>query len=186
MVSSIVSLTLEEFFSLPEDDRPYELIDGRAVPKMSPKFFHSRIQKTILLLLDRWSENKGRVEPEWAVVLKRRDRDWVPVPDLIYISFDRLSANWMEDEACPVAPELVIEIVSPGQTFGELTEKATDYLTAGVDRVWIVDTKAKTIAIFYPNTFPRTFRGDTAIADELLPGLEFSPQDIFQRSGISK
>jgi Uma2 family endonuclease len=178
-------LTLDEFLDLPETDRPYELIDGQAILKMSPKFFHSRLQKTLLLLLDRWSENKGRIELEWAVILKRKELDWVPVPDLTYISFDRLSVDWLQDEACPVAPELVIEIISPGQTFGELAEKATDYLIAGIDRVWIVDTKAQTITIFYTNNIPRTFRGDTVITDELLPGLEFSPQELFQRSGIS-
>ncbi|WP_277878045.1 Uma2 family endonuclease [Leptolyngbya sp. FACHB-261] len=49
----------------------------------------------------------------------------------------------MADEACPIAPELVIEIISPGQTFGEMTQKATDYLSAGVLRVWIVDPPFK-------------------------------------------
>ena len=44
MVSSIEKLTIEEFFALPEGDRPCELIDGKAVPKMSPKFFHAAVQ----------------------------------------------------------------------------------------------------------------------------------------------
>jgi Uma2 family endonuclease len=42
-------------------------------------------------------------------------------------------------------PELVIEIISPGQTFAELTEKATNYLVAGVERVWVVDSKAQSV-----------------------------------------
>ncbi len=55
----------------------------------------------------------------------------MPVPDLLYVSYERLSRDWNEDEPCPVPPELVIEIISPGQSFGEMTEKATDYLTLG-------------------------------------------------------
>ncbi len=39
-------------------------------------------------------------------------------------------------------PDLVIEIISPEQSFGEMSAKATDYLDAGVMRVWIVDAKA--------------------------------------------
>ena len=38
-------LTVEEFFALPEGDRACELVNGKAIPKMSPKFFHSRLQK---------------------------------------------------------------------------------------------------------------------------------------------
>jgi Uma2 family endonuclease len=178
------NLTLEEFFALPEGDRPLELIDNQAVPKMSPKRFHASIQKILLRLIDDWCQEIGQVYPEWAITLQRNDKDWAPVPDITYISFNRLPLDVVEDSACPVAPELVIEIISPGQTFGELTEKATDYLIAGVDRVWLVDTQAKTFTIFYPNAIPQTFRGDQSIRDELLPGLEFSPQGIFQQARI--
>ena len=185
MVTSTKSLTLQQFFELDEGDRPYELVDGQAIPKMSPKFFHARLQKTLLLILDSWAKNQGRVEPEWAIKLQRHGRDWVPVPDLTYISYDRLSADWMLDEACPVAPEVVIEIISPGQTFGDLAEKATDYLQAGVSRVWVIDTIAKSITIFYPDTLPRTIKGTIAIADELFPELELTPQQMFQAAGLA-
>ena len=185
MVTSTIHLTLQEFLDIPEGDRPYELVDGCAVPKMSPKFFHSRLQKTLLFLLNGWAENRGRVEPEWAVVLKKNGVDWVPVPDLTYISFSRLSADWMLDEPCPVAPELTIEIISPGQSFGDLAEKAADYLKAGVSRVWIIDTKAKSITIFYLDALPQTIKGTTAISDDLFSELQLSPQQIFQQAGLS-
>ncbi len=185
MVSSIAPLTLEEFLALPETDVTYELKDGQAVAKMSPKFFHSQIQKTLLFLLHQWSENIGRVEPEWAIVLTRNNKNWVPVPDLTYISFERLPADWMKDEACPVPPELIIEIISPGQSFGDLAEKAVDYLNAGVLRVWIVDTQARSITIFYPSTPPQTLRGTKGLTDFLLEGLQLTPQEIFRQAGFS-
>lgn len=184
MVSSTSKLTIEEFFNLPEGDRPYELVDGQAITKMFSKFFHSRLQKTLLIILDSWAKNKGRVEPEWAIKLERHGVDWVPVPDLSYTSYERLSADWILDEACPVAPELAIEIISPGQTFGDLAEKATDYLQAGVARVWLIDSRSQSITIFYPDTLPKTFRGDSVITDELLPELEITPQQIFQQAGL--
>jgi hypothetical protein len=37
-------------------------------------------------------------------------QDWVHIPDLLYVSYDRLAVDWPEDGPCPVAPELVIEI----------------------------------------------------------------------------
>ncbi len=90
----------------------------------------------------------------------------------------------MENEACPVVPELVVEIISPGQTFGELAGKARDYLDAGVLRVWTVDSKAQSITVFYPDAPPQTYKGETLVIDSLFEGLEFSVEDVFKKAGI--
>ena len=184
MAISSTYLTVQEFFELPERDRPLELVDGQAIPKMSPKSFHSAVQAALITLLQSWGQGKGRVYPEWAIKLKRKQADWVPVPDLTYISFERLGADWMLDEACPIAPELAIEIISPGQSFGDLAEKATDYLQAGVSRVWLIDTHTQSITIFYPDTVPKIIKGTTVIADDLFPELNLTPQQIFQQAGL--
>jgi len=177
-------LTLEEFLVLPQGDITYELINGEAVPKMSPKRFHSKLTLVLAMLLVQWAQNRGEVGIEWAVTLMRNARDWVPIPDLLYISYARLNRDIVIDEACPVPPELAIEIISPDQTFAEMAEKATDYLQAGVLRVWVVDAKAKAIAVFYPDAPPQTKRGNDTLADSLLAGITFTPQSIFQQAGI--
>ncbi len=184
MVSSTTRLTLEEFLALPEADVTYEYIDGQAVPKMSPKGFHAAVQAALLILLQSWCQQKGRIYPKWAIKLKRNGVDWVPVPDLTYISYERLSADWLLDEPCPIAPELAIEIISPGQSFGDLAEKAMDYLNAGVSRVWVVDPQAKSITIFYPDAPPKTKKGTATLTDSLLEGLQLTPQQIFGQAGL--
>ncbi|WP_413198785.1 Uma2 family endonuclease [Nostoc piscinale] len=188
--SSNQRLTVEEFLALPEGDITYEFVDGEAVPKykndeMSPKFFHGATTGALFIILSIWAEKKGRVVVEWAIKLTRNQQDWIPIPDLTYISYNRLAADWLQDEACPVAPELVIEIISPGQTFGDMAEKATDYLNAGVSRVWVVDTKARTITVFVPASLPITYRHHQLITDDLFPELEISPNVIFQRAGLN-
>ncbi|MGF1677247.1 MAG: Uma2 family endonuclease [Rivularia sp. (in: cyanobacteria)] len=182
-------LTLEEFLALPEGDITYEFVKGEAVPKykddqMSPKFFHGSTTGALFILLSAWGQDKGRVVIEWAIKLKIENENWMPVPDLTYVSYNLLPADWLKDEPCPVAPELVIEIISPGQTFGEMMKKATDYIKAGVLRVWVVDTKAKTITIFTPASVPITYRDHLIIKDDLLPGLEITPKEVFQRAGL--
>lgn len=181
MSRAISKLTLQEFLSLPESDNRCEFVDGELVPKMSPTSPHSRAQKRLLRLLDDWCENSGQgeVNPEWTVVLIRHGVDWAPVPDLTYISQSRVPTDWDEEGPCPGIPELVVEIISPGRTFGELTEKATNYLLAGVDRVWVVDTKAQSVTIFCRDDLPQTFRGDGTISDSLLPGLVLPVARIF-------
>ena len=139
MLQTKTPLTLEEFLARTEGegDITYELIDEQAVSKMSPKKFHSPLTRSLIKLLEQWGEERGEIGVEWAVRLTRLGRDRVPVPDLLYVSYERLSPDWNQDEACPVVPELVIEIISPEQTFGKLAAKARDYLDAKVLRVWI-------------------------------------------------
>lgn len=177
-------LTLQEFLAMPESDVSYELVEGEAVPKMSPKRFHSRVSGALYLLLSQWCQDRGEVNPEWAIALKRQGEDWVPVPDLTYVSYQRLPAEVMKDEACPVPPELAIEIISPGQTFGQLAEKATDYLDAGVSRVWVVDPQARSITVFYSDAPPRTYTKTALITDSLFEGLRLTPQQIFQEARL--
>jgi Uma2 family endonuclease len=90
-----------------------------------------------------------------------------PVPDLSYVSFNRLPATWEENAACPVAPELVIEIISPGQTFGQMIQKASIYLSNNVLRVWIIDPSAKSLTVFYIDAAPITYTGEQLISDPI-------------------
>jgi Uma2 family endonuclease len=177
-------LTLQEFLALPEGDVTYELVKGEAIAKMSAKRFHSKVAVALCLLLTSWAQERGEIGVEWAVVLKRENQDWAPVPDLLYISYARLPKEPMLDEACPVPPELAIEIISPGQTFGEMAAKATAYLHAGVLRVWVVDTQAKSITVFYPDAPPQTLTGATLLTDTALDRLTFSPEQVFQKAGL--
>ena len=75
-------LTLEQFWALPAGETAYELVDGQAIPKVSPKYFHSSLQSAFLVLIRAWCRGKGRVKPEWAITLKREGKDWIPTPDL--------------------------------------------------------------------------------------------------------
>lgn len=96
-------LSLQEFLDLPESGDRYEIVDGELVPKMSPTTPHSRVQKRLLRLIDDWCNEtaSGEVNPEWAVALKRRQVDWIAVPDLTYISFDRVPSDWDGEGVCP-------------------------------------------------------------------------------------
>ncbi|MBD2247129.1 Uma2 family endonuclease [Nostoc sp. FACHB-888] len=179
-------LTLQEFLNIPpgEGDINYELIDGQAIPKMSPKKFHSKLTRALLNSIEQCCEGQGEVCPELAVALTRRGRDWMPIPDILYISNERLPPDWDQEGACSVPPDLVIEIISPGQTFGQMAAKAKDYLDAKVLRVWVVDSKARSITVFYPDAAPQTYMGEELLKDSLFEGLEFTVEQVFQKAKI--
>ncbi len=63
MVNTGTQLTLEEFLALPEEEVNYEFVDGQAIPKVSPKYFHSTLQLALGLLIRSWCKGKGRVVP---------------------------------------------------------------------------------------------------------------------------
>ena len=184
MVSTQKKLTLQKFLDLPVGDISYEFVDGYAVPKVSPKYFHSTLQSTLLLLIRSWCKGKGRVVSEWAIILQRQGEDWIPIPDLTYISYQRLPKNWLRNEACPIAPELVIEIISPGQTSKQFAGKTTDYFKAGVSRVWVVDPEAVTIEVFSEDSSSRIYTDTMLIIDSLLPGLELTVKKVFEEAGL--
>lgn len=184
MVNIKNKLTLQEFLALPAEDTNHEFVDGYVVPKVSPKYFHSTLQVALCFLLRTWCRGKGRVVPEWAIILKRQGEDWAPTPDLTYISYARLPANWQRNEACPIAPELVIEIISPGQTKRQFADKTKDYFKAGVGRVWIVDPEAISIQVFFTIDSSQIYTGNMLITDDLLPGLELTVTEIFEEAGL--
>ena len=177
--------SLQEFLALPESNDRFELVDGELIAKMAPTTPHSRTQKRLLRFLDDWCEQTlaGEVNPEWAVALKRQGIDWSPVPDLTYISRERIPDDWDGEGVCPGIPSLVVEIISPGQTFGQMTQKATDYLQAGVDRVWVVDTQDRSVTIFERDSLPQAIGSDRVIEDPLLPGLVLPVSLLFAKRG---
>lgn len=182
MSTKTQNLTLEEFWQLPSEDTSYELVEGQAIPKVSPKYFHSALQEALLVLFRTSCRAQGRIKPEWSVILKRKNKDWVPTPDLTYISFKRLPQHWRKNEACPVPCDLAIEIISPEQSFKQLAEKAQDYLVAGVLSVWVVHPEWQNITVFSENN-QRVYQGSDMITDDLLP-VSLSVNQIFAEADL--
>jgi Uma2 family endonuclease len=98
----------------------------------------------------------------------------------LYVSYHRLPSTWNENTACPVAPELAIEIISPGQSLGELVIKAESYLQAGVEQVWILDPKFQSLTVLSVDRAIQTFINNMVFTDELFPDLEFTIDRLFQ------
>ncbi|MBD1831481.1 Uma2 family endonuclease [Cyanobacteria bacterium FACHB-472] len=183
-VSKGNQLTLQEFLALPEGDVIYEFVDGQAVPKVSPKYFHSTLQSALWVLIGTWCRGRGRIVQEWAVLLQRNGQDWVPVPDLTYISYERLPASWKRNEACPAIPEWVIEIISPEQTLKQFEDKAKDYFAAGISRVWVVYPEPMNIRVFLPDGTIQAYTDTMPIVDKLFPGLELTTRQIFEQAEL--
>lgn len=156
------------------------------VSQMFPKLFHSRVTGALYKIVSQWGDELGEVGIKWTIKLNRQGEDWLSVPDLSFIPYDKLPIESLQDEVCAIAPELIINIMPGERSFRELVENAIAYLEAGVERVWLVDYQARTITIFYANSRPRNYTGEMQLIEPLFEGLELTPEQIFQQAKLPK
>ena len=64
-------------------------------------------------------------------------------------------------------------------------KQPAQYRKAGVIRVWIINSRANQITLFYPHPPPEIKKGDDEMSDILLPDLTLTPGQIFAKAGLS-
>ncbi len=107
--------------------------------------------------------------------------DNVRAPDVAFIAWSSLPGGQRPEAATPaLAPDLCIEVLSPGNTKREMKRKRTDYFTAGVQLVWLIDP-AKRTATVYEADDDGTLLAPTDCLDggRLLPGLTLPLAELF-------
>jgi Uma2 family endonuclease len=132
-----------------DDDKPYmESICGRRERKVSPRREHGRLQGRLWAWLDRWAASHGEVATEWRFYFLGGDRPSSLVPDVAYASFARLPRNLPADarERPRLAPDIAVEIWSPGDRGKTLQEKIDLYLSHGTSVVIVVYPSERKIA----------------------------------------
>jgi Uma2 family endonuclease len=105
----------------------------------------------------------------------------VRVPDVAFVSWARTPNGQIPHEDVPtIVPDLVVEIIKRGNTGREMTRKRREYITAGVQRVWMVDRFNRTVSVYSSETECRTLtESDTLDGEDILPGFKLSIRDIF-------
>ncbi|HEY0796728.1 MAG TPA: Uma2 family endonuclease [Acidisarcina sp.] len=115
-------------------DREY--IDGDTRERNVGKYEHARIQA----LLTMWF---GRHESFWSAIVVTEQRVRVS-PTRIRIPDVALIRPGRHPEVLIQPPLLVVEIMSPDDTYSDTEERAADYLAMGIKTVWIIDPKTRT------------------------------------------
>jgi len=128
------------FRELPE----VEIIDGARVRKMSPRRRHAMVQLTIGTILRRCAGDRGDVGSEWRCSLRAGATELVP--DVAFVSAERLAAlSSTQREEPPFAPDIAVEIRSPGDKLSVLQRKIQLYLDHGSLLVLDADPQERTI-----------------------------------------
>jgi Uma2 family endonuclease len=177
----------EGYLNLPDDLTHYEIIDGEVIPLASPTLKHQVILKRLLQQIDRFVLPKrlGELLTAPFDFVVRRAPVRTRQPDLFFLSRERLH-DWthlQEQPRLEFAPDLVIEILSPSETYTYWSEKLQDYYVLGVPEVWLVDIDKRAIEVQVREAGGYRslgwFAGEQMVPSQVLAGLELKPAEVF-------
>lgn len=141
--------TTADLALLPDNDNRYEIIDGKLLVTKAPHWGHQKTCVRIAAALDIWSQATGLGEATIAPGIIFTDADNV-IPDVVWASHPRLSRLLDDAGHLTAAPELVVEVLSPGveNARRDRTLKLELYSGRGVDEYWLVDWRLQQIEVY--------------------------------------
>jgi Uma2 family endonuclease len=166
------------------DIGPCELVEGKIV-SMSPtgsEGKHGFVELAVGAAIRAFVRPRslGRVGVGEIGVYTGRNPDTVRGMDVFFISNERY-AKRTSHSYLDVAPELVVEILSPDDAWTDVTQKLCEYFGIGVILVWVVDPKGRRVYAFRSITDVREFAGDEELpGNDVLPGFSLRVAEIFE------
>ena len=173
-------ITGEEFYTMSNVEWS-ELVEGKIVRMSPPGDEHGGIQFAVgSIVRDFVRANKlGKVRVETGVYITRNP-DTVRSPDVLYISSERYATR-MNSAFLTTAPDLVVEVISPENTFAEMNQKLREYFAIGVRLVWLVDPDSRSVLAYRAFTNVREFtENDELPGDDVLPGFSVKVATLFE------
>ncbi len=176
-------MTAEEFAERYTDVPDVELERGRVirVPPAGPD--HSRTTTNASYLLESWARHRkiGRVFTGEAGIITSRGPDSVRGMDCAYYSYARLAKGRLPRSFFETPPPLVVEVYGKGRTWRKLLSKAGEYLRMGVDRVWRLDSRDRSLTVCRSGAEPVKFVATDVIRDrQILPGFAHKVAEFFE------
>jgi Uma2 family endonuclease len=182
-MSTATLVNADQLLRMPNDGFRYELIAGE-VRKMSPPGWkHGEIGGRLQWLLGRhvFENRLGKLYLAETGFLLARDPDTVRAPDIAFIRNDHLHRATANDTYWPGAPDLAVEVVSPGDTVSEVDEKVQDWLDAGAMMVWVVKPKSHNVTVYRSATNVKVLtEKDDLSGEDVMPGFHCGVHEIFE------
>jgi Uma2 family endonuclease len=165
------------------DDRPMpELVDGQLLEREVGQKSDA-IAATCLTLIGPYvrTNNLGLVNgAQCGYQIFPFDPDRVRIPDASFTRRDRIPTDGPAEGHSRVAPDLVIEVTSPNDSFPMVQLKVNDYLAAGVALIWVVVPETQTVDVYRrDHTGARLYVGDFLDGEDVLPGFRCEVAALF-------
>jgi Uma2 family endonuclease len=167
---------------LTKTDRLFELVDGTLVEKVMG-YGEGFLASDIIRLLGKFVDQHNLGDLGGADSSMRLLPGLVRLPDVTFVRWERYPNHERPTEPIPdVVPDLAVEVLSEGNTAGEMKRKLKEYFFAGVQLVWFVDPRRRTVKVFTsPEQGETLTEEQTLEGGEVLPGLRLPVRDVFAR-----
>ena len=180
-----IKFTYEDYKSLPESEtKRYELLGGELALVPSPPVYHQRVLGNLMFVLYRFAKewNLGEVyHAPLDVVLGEGDEREGVQPDIFFVSKER--SQIIAEEEIRGAPDLVVEIISPGTAERDRGYKKTLYARRRVKEYWIVDPKEKAVEVYTLGKkgfeLVKAYKAGEVLMSPFLEGLEIDLNEVF-------
>lgn len=174
-------LTAEEFFLLPDpgDGSQQELVRGEIITMTPPGGMHGVSCNKAGRRLGNFVEDndRGTVTSNDTGFITERGPDSVRGPDIAYWSKERLPVvpvGYIE-----VAPDMLVEVLSPSNTSKLIREKLLEYFAKGVRLVWVIAPEDRTLTIYRtPDEGRILHETATVTGEDVLPGFSCRVSDL--------
>lgn len=175
-------MTAEQLMRLPSRGKRYELKRGELLMMTPAGALHGRVVMALGVLLHVYaSQHKlGQVFAAETGFKIHVDPDTVRAPDIAFVAQERIPPTGVPSGYWELAPDLVVEVVSPNDSAADVQDKIEEWLNAGVRRVWVVYPDTQTIHVYRSLKEVNVLKsGDRLDGEDLLPGFSCAVEEIF-------
>jgi Uma2 family endonuclease len=183
-MDTAVRWTSADLDVLPDDGKRYEIIDGELFVSKQPHWDHQFASGRLFRYLDEWNEQTGAGVVNGAPGVIFGDNDDV-APDVVWLSNERLATALGPDGKLHAAPELAIEILSPGSenVRRDRDAKLKLYSVRGVHEYWIVDWRQRQVDVYRREQatlrLVQTLYDQDELRSPLLPGFSLPVKQLW-------
>lgn len=162
--------------------RLYELVDGTLVEK-SMGWQESLLAGILLQWLNNYLDAHRLGVATGPGGMTRLLGDTVRGPDVAFVGWDRMPNRQIPTDPIPDrVPNFVIEVLSTSNTYAEMSRKRREYFHAGVELLWMVDHRTRTITVFRTALDATVYAADQIIdGGGVLPGWQVNIAELFSR-----
>lgn len=181
--------TIEDVIRLSESEgRLFELVDGTLVEK-AMGWQESLLAGVIMQWLNNYLDQHRIGVATGPDGMTRLFSDTVRGPDVAFVAWTRLRDGRIPTAPIPdLVPNFVIEVLSVSNTYSEMSRKRREYFHAGVELLWMVDHRSRTVTVFRsPQEALVVAEGQTLDGGKVLPGWQVDVAELFSRldGGVS-
>lgn len=172
----------EELLHIPDDGFRYELVRGELRRTTPAGSLHGRIAVRIGWRLARHVEENrlGTVYAAETGFKLSTNPDTVRAPDVAFVGRARVEAIGEVEGFWPEAPELAVEVISPGDCYADVEEKVFDWLDAGTKMVVVINPRQRSATVYKsPTDIAALAEADVLDGGDVVPGFELAIREIF-------